>query len=147
MTLTIIANIDSNFVLSVDGQLAYSIPADLKHFKETTLNSTVLVGKNTHRECKNLPNRNWVLLTRENSQSLLKHYSEMEEEVFVGGGAAVYRAALRYTHKILLSRPSEDKIFSPHSIITYFPSWFKSDFRKSAYAKKLIGCDIETWCI
>jgi dihydrofolate reductase len=146
MTLTIIANIDSDLVLSVDGKLAYPIPADLKHFKEVTLNSTVLVGKNTYEECKNLPNRNWVLLTRENSQSLLKHYSEMKEEVFVGGGAAIYRAALPYTHKLLLSRPLEEKIFSPHSKITYFPYWpFDVDFKKSAYDKRLIGCDIETW--
>jgi dihydrofolate reductase len=146
MTLTIIANIDSDLVLSVDGKLAYPIPADLAHFKKATLNSTVLVGKNTYQECKNLPNRNWVLLTRENSQSLLKYYSEIKEEVFVGGGAAIYQDALRYTNKLLLSRPLEEKIFSPHSKLTFFPSWpFKVDFKKSAYDKRLIGCDIETW--
>ena len=43
----IIAAISTNGVIGLNNQLPFDYPEDLKHFKETTLNSAIIMGRKT----------------------------------------------------------------------------------------------------
>lgn len=45
--LKIIAAIDEENGIGIDGQLPWDLPSDLKRFKELTIDSTVIMGRNT----------------------------------------------------------------------------------------------------
>lgn len=95
-----------------DNDLLFHIPQDMKFFKETTLNHTVLMGYNTYLSLnsKPLPKRkNIVLAEKEKHQfiqphdnlivtddlnSIIKECLENEEEVYIIGGAYVYNNVL-----------------------------------------------------
>jgi dihydrofolate reductase len=129
MTLTLIACVDENAVLSCNGSLAYEIPADLRHFAQTTRDKTVFVGKNTYAECSELPGRNWVLLTRETFDQQLRAAALSHQECFLGGGAPVYKAGLAYCQTLLLSVPHRTKTFSSGDTLTHFPQGYRLLFK------------------
>ena len=52
-------------VLGVDGDMAWRVPADFKHFKASTIGCGVVMGSRTwHSLGGALPGRNCVVLTR-----------------------------------------------------------------------------------
>lgn len=85
--------------------LPWHLPADLKRFKELTVGKPLIMGRTTWQLIgKPLPNRTCIMLSRNNTQmpgietftslnEALEAYKD-EEEVFVGGGAEVWRTAL-----------------------------------------------------
>jgi dihydrofolate reductase len=101
------------------GQLLFNIPADLKYFKEKTNHNIVVMGKATYDSLpkKPLPNRvNIVLwdkatsldcldncITFNNFDALLKFVKILAKEydVFVCGGASIYRLFLPYYDEVL----------------------------------------------
>ena len=142
--LSLIANVDANDVISVNGRLAYPSREDFKHFKRSTMGHTVLVGKNTYEECKHLGGRDWVLLTRENSQELLEYASKSSEICFLGGGAPVFEAGLSYCQTLILSRVVYTKEFPSSSKLTYLSSKYKTLFSLHSQLRSR-GFTIELW--
>jgi dihydrofolate reductase len=80
------------------------LPADLKHFKEVTTGSTVIMGKNTYASIGHpLPNRDNIVLSR-SAESIdgVKVVTSLEEayeaattpDVYIIGGGQVYALAL-----------------------------------------------------
>lgn len=110
------------------GQLLFNIPADLKYFKEKTNHNIVVMGKATYDSLpkRPLPNRiNIVLWDKATSldclegcitfntfELLLKFVKILAKEydVYVSGGASVYRLFLPYYDEVLVTKvDAEDK--------------------------------------
>lgn len=70
---------DENGVIGLDGKLPWSLPADLKFFKEVTMTGDILMGRKTYEglPSKPLPGRENIILTRN------ENYTVENEEVTV----------------------------------------------------------------
>jgi dihydrofolate reductase len=104
MSITGIIAIARNFAIGKDGKLPWHYPADLKFFKQTTVNNAVVMGFNTWASIgKPLPNRLNIVLSRkqniENQPNVLLLRSKEEVlvlskylncDLFIIGGAQIY---------------------------------------------------------
>lgn len=147
MNISMIACVGKNLELGKNNDLIWHLPNDLKFFKKTTLNKTVIMGRRTFESLpKKLPNRrNIVLMLPEEEiipdvdifysiDDVLEEVKKIDEEVFIIGGASIYRQFLPYASKLYLTEvPQEEKDAS-----VYFP-----EFNKSLYKKTILGenCD------
>ena len=106
MTVSLIVAVSSNGVIGRDGGLPWCLPADLKHFKRTTMGHHLIIGRRTWEEVgKPLPGRTMVVVTRSRnfapegakvvrSVERALELAADDEEPFIGGGAQIYRIAL-----------------------------------------------------
>jgi dihydrofolate reductase len=116
MMITFVVAAAENNAIGKDNQLLWKLPTDLKHFQIITLGHTIIMGRKTFDSMgKPLPRRRNIVITRnpaleidgaEVTQSLDEALAlcHDEEEVFVIGGAEIYKAALERTDKIFLTR-------------------------------------------
>lgn len=116
-----IVAVDKNWGIGKNNDLLFSIPADMKFFRQTTLNKVVVMGANTLKSFPNgnpLKNRvNVVLSTKlkredcvivDNLEKLFEVLKTYEEEIFVIGGASVYKTLLDYCEEILVTKVDAD---------------------------------------
>lgn len=121
MVVSQIAAMSFNRVIGVNNQLPWDIPEDLKFFKDKTKNKIVIMGRKTFESLnsKPLPYRFNIVITRNKNLkvagvtvvdsivSALKiaetKINEWGEEIFVIGGAEIYKLALPYTDRIYLT--------------------------------------------
>ena len=121
MILSLIASVDKNLGIGKDNQLLWHLPAELKYFKKITSGNTVIMGRLTYESIgKALPNRRNIVLSR-NKDFVAEGCEVMEdlfsaiksckknEEVFIIGGATIYRQALQVADKIYLTRVETTK--------------------------------------
>jgi dihydrofolate reductase len=106
MAVSLIVAVSSNGVIGRDGGLPWYLPADLQHFKQTTMGHHLIIGRRTWEEVgKPLPGRTMVVVTRsrrfapEGAQVVRSVEEALElvaadDEPFIGGGAQIYRIAL-----------------------------------------------------
>lgn len=105
--VSIIVAVADNLAIGLNGQLLWNMPTDMKRFKELTTGHTIIMGRKTFESLPKgaLPNRKNIVLTSsseanypntiicKNLEEAL-HISSEEEEVFIIGGASVYKSAL-----------------------------------------------------
>lgn len=108
---------------------------DLKHFQQTTLHHTIVMGKTTYQVIgKPLPNRHTIVLTRQDFddtrveirhslKEVIDEYNDKNQDLFIAGGASVYKQALPYVDQLLISR-----IPGIYEGETYFPDFSEFDF-------------------
>lgn len=114
-----ILHADREWGIGKSNGLMFSIPADMKFFRETTTGNVVVMGSNTLKSFpggKPLKNRINIVLwpggeKREDCtvvQSLEELFSEIKkydtDKVFVIGGAMMYRTLLPYCTEVLVTR-------------------------------------------
>lgn len=114
MTISIIVAIAENNAIGKNNQLLWHLPADLKHFKQITSGRSIIMGRKTYDSVgKPLPNRRNIVVTRQDIKiegcEVVKSIDEglalceEEDEVFIGGGAEIYRQAMDKTDIIYLT--------------------------------------------
>jgi dihydrofolate reductase len=114
MTISIIVAIGENNAIGKDNQLLWHMPADLKHFKNITSGKSIIMGRKTFDSVgKPLPKRRNIVVTRQDITipgcEVVKSIEEGltlckdEDEVFIGGGAEIYRQAIHLTDVIYLT--------------------------------------------
>ncbi|SDZ92161.1 dihydrofolate reductase [Pedobacter hartonius] len=115
MIISIMVAIAENHGIGKDNQLLWHLPADLKHFKETTSGHTVIMGRKTFESVgKPLPRRRNIVITRNTSLEIpgadvvntldaAIALCDENEEVFIVGGAEIYKMAMAVTDKIYLT--------------------------------------------
>lgn len=119
MKLCAIAAMSKNRVIGVNNELPWDIPEELRYFKEKTKESIVIMGRKTFESMGGaLPKRSNFVVTRskefvaEGAQvfhSLEKAIAAAEkaprnrEEVFVIGGAEIYKQSLDYLDLLYLT--------------------------------------------
>ncbi len=138
--ISIIAAIGKNNELGLNNDLIWHLPNDLKYFKETTLNQTIVMGYNTFVSLgRVLPNRKHIVLSFEkiklpdeviqfNNMEDLKNYIK-DKDVFIIGGASMYKQFIDECDKLYLT-----EIDDTHKADAYFPK-----FDKNLFNKKIIG--------
>lgn len=106
MRISIIAAMGRGNELGGKNRLLWDFPADMRRFRETTRGHTVVMGRKTFESMgRPLPNRKNIVITRDNEfvsdgvevvHSLEEAFyvSQADDEVFVIGGASVYREAM-----------------------------------------------------
>ncbi|MEU0794502.1 dihydrofolate reductase [Amycolatopsis sp. NPDC005961] len=107
----------ANGVIGRDGALPWHLPEDLKHFRALTSGATVLMGRRTWESLpprfRPLPGRrNLVLSTApqegaETFADLAPALAAVSGDGWVIGGAAVYRAALPFADRIVVTEIRE----------------------------------------
>lgn len=135
MVICIIAALTKDRVIGKGGKLPWHISEDLKNFKRLTSGNTVVMGRRTFESIgRPLPNRNNVVLsssmpptegvdvcrTFEAAMQVAKSHGK---DVFVIGGARVYRDALPFAEKMYLSWVKGD-----YEGDTYFPEFDESEW-------------------
>src|SRR5476651_871439 len=114
MTLSIIVAISENNAIGKNNQLLWYLPADLKHFKDITSGHTVIMGRKTFDSVgKPLPRRRNIIITRQDisiegcevvkSIEAALELCKNEPEVFIVGGAEIYRQSMHLTDRIYLT--------------------------------------------
>jgi dihydrofolate reductase len=113
--ISLIAAMAENRVIGKDGMLPWHLPEDLKRFKRTTVDHTVIMGRRTFDEIKRpLANRRNVVITRNRDfrqpgVTVVPNLDEAlalgagEREVFVIGGAEIFRLALPRADRLYLT--------------------------------------------
>jgi dihydrofolate reductase len=118
VTVTILAAVARNGVIGAGGGLPWHLPDDLRRFKELTLGHVLVMGRRTYESIgRPLPGRTTVVLTRQpdweagsedvvvatSVAQALTTASEIDDEVFVVGGAEVYAETLPLADRLELT--------------------------------------------
>ena len=113
--VSIVVGKASNDVIGYQNRIPWHLSEDLRHFKATTLGHTLIMGRNTYESIgKPLPGRRTVVLSRnpdwradgvESARSLTKAIAitRAAEQIFVVGGARVYREALYLASRLIVT--------------------------------------------
>ena len=120
---------DHNGGIGKDGNLPWHISEDLQNFKKLTLNSTILMGRNTWESLpvRPLPERRNIVLSSKEVPDVEYYTSVKEcietldgdgtEKLFVIGGTTVYRNFIHRADELHITHVDE----MTKGIDTYFP--------------------------
>lgn len=132
--ISIIAAVDRHMAIGYENKLLFWLTNDLKRFKALTTGNTIIMGRKTFESLPKgaLPNRrNIVLSTRPDTlcpgaeifpslEEALKHCKQ-DEQIYIIGGASVYRQALPLADALCLTEidaeaPQADAYFPEVSL-------------------------------
>ena len=113
-----IVHADKEWGIGKGNGMMFSLPKDMKFFRETTMNHVVVMGGNTLRSFPNakpLKNRVNIVLSRGQVRDdcvIVRSYEELfkamkdheDEEIYVSGGGEVYRELLPYCEEVLVTK-------------------------------------------
>lgn len=141
MIISLIAAVGKNLELGKDNKLIWTIPDDLKYFKEKTLNKTIVMGSATFKSIgKALSNRKNIVLTTKKIElenvTIINDYEDIlklnEDEIFIIGGSKIYKLFLPLADNIYLTEIEEEC----KDADTYFPEFDKNLFEKEIIESK-----------
>ncbi|MBQ3597343.1 MAG: dihydrofolate reductase [Clostridia bacterium] len=118
-----IVAVDKKWGIGKKNDLLFILPADMKYFRETTLNKVVVMGSNTLKSFpggKPLKNRTNVVLfpggekrddclvveSLQEIKQVIKDYNP--DDVFIIGGAMFYKTMLPYCSEVLVTKVDAD---------------------------------------
>jgi dihydrofolate reductase len=113
--ITIIAAVSQNNIIGNKGTLPWKIPSELQHFKKTTLQKMVVMGRKTYDSIGSLPSRLNVVVTstlrpgqiilNESTKTytvcniediqFLKNFIQYNDEIYIIGGNQIYSMFLK----------------------------------------------------
>ncbi len=127
--------VNNNWAIGKNGDLLYSLPGDMKFFRETTKGKTVIMGRKTLNSFPGgnpLKNRVNIVISSnpENREDVVWVKTPMEamqktsdfSESFLIGGASIYSQLIDYCSEALVTIVDDDK-----SGDSFFPDLFKKD--------------------
>ena len=137
--VVLVAAVADNGVIGAGGDIPWSISEDLKHFRATTRDNTVVLGRRTYESIGHpLPYRTNIVVTRDPTwraehvfvatgvAEAIELAQGFDGDVMVIGGGQVYADALPVaTHQVLTevhASPEGD---------TYYPEWDRSGWRET----------------
>jgi len=100
---SIVVAYDQRRGIGANNDLLFRLPADLKHFKETTMGGSIIMGRKTFESIgRALPGRQNIVVSHQQLaipdvevvDSLPAAYQAAENEIFVIGGGTIYEQAL-----------------------------------------------------
>lgn len=115
--------VDKRWGIGKKNDLLFSLPADMKHFREMTTGKIVVMGSNTLLSFpggKPLKNRNNIVLwpgaEKRDDCVIVGSLGELfeavraypKEDVFVVGGAMMYRTLLPYCDEVIATKVDAD---------------------------------------
>jgi len=144
MIISLIAAVAQNGVIGKNNDLPWRLPDDMKYFMQTTKGHHVIMGRKNYdslpSKFKPLPDRtNWVVTRQQDllapgcrvvatiEEALRGAQTANEHEVFVIGGAEIYKLALPVAHRLYLT---EIKSNIPGDV--FFPEVDKSLWKETS---------------
>ena len=146
--ISIIAAVAKDRAIGYQNKLIYWLPNDLKRFKALTTGHTIIMGRNTFLSLPKgaLPNRRNIVLSRSAFSSIgeagrgsfpgcdvypsledaLQHCTN-DEDIYIIGGASVYRQALPLADRLCLTEIDD----TPAEADTYFPP-YKDEWQEAS---------------
>lgn len=126
--ISIIAAIGKNNELGKKNALLWNLPADMKHFKNTTSGHTVIMGQKTFDSIgRPLPNRRNIVLTQDKNLKIagveivytpeeVENLLDKNLENFVIGGGMVYKLFINKADRLYITHvnasfPDADTFF------------------------------------
>ena len=119
MKIAMIAAMADNRVIGADNSMPWHLPADLRHFKQTTLGKPVVMGRKTYESIgKALPGRLNIVVTSqrdyflpdatvvdslETAVAVAEAMANGAEEVMIIGGGKIYEAMLEKADTLYLT--------------------------------------------
>jgi dihydrofolate reductase len=133
-TLTLVAALARNRAIGLRGGMPWHLPAELAHFKLTTMGKSLVMGRKTWESIgRSLPGRQNIVVTRDQkldapgcdvANSLDEAVSmATSDEVMVIGGGSLYELALPNAHRMVLTH-----IECEVEADTWFPEWETSEW-------------------
>lgn len=137
--ISIIVAMDKNQLIGKNDSsngIPWNNKEDLKHFKETTINQTICMGYTTYKAIgRPLPKRHNIVVcydyfdderveVRTSLIDVINEYKTNHKDLFITGGASIYKQALPYVDQLLISRIPGD--FTGE---TYFPDFSEYGFK------------------
>ena len=129
---------DKDRAIGIRNQLPWRLKEDLQQFKRRTVGHRIVMGKTTFDGFKRpLPDRHTIVACFPGEEgedgenvsyctdliSFLKENENTEEEIFICGGASIYRLALPYCKRLYISF-----VEGEHEADTYFPYYDPKDY-------------------
>lgn len=143
--ITLIAAIGKNRELGKNNDLIWSIPEDLKFFRENTVGKPIVMGLNTLNSLPRLlPNRRHIVLSHVkedldpaitvfyNLDDLLEYILSLDEEVMIIGGASIYGQFIDHADKMLLTEINEEAMAD-----VYFPEFSYDDWDREVLSSHI----------
>lgn len=111
-------------------KLIWNLPDDLKHFKKTTLNSVVIMGRKTLQSLPHkLKDRTTIVVSSKPCDDAKADYEACSieralhiakslgaDKVYIAGGASIYKQTLHLAHELIVT-----EIDSHYSGDAYYP--------------------------
>jgi len=124
---------DKSGIIGKSNKLPWHLPKDLKHFKETTLNQAILMGRVTFEGMNKrlLPNRETLILTTQSDyqvegatvvtsvKEVLTWYTNQDKPLYIVGGSQVYKLFETYVDELVVTQVQTEVDGD-----TYFPRDF-----------------------
>ena len=134
--LNLIVAIGKNNELGKNNDLIWHFKDDMKFFKNTTMNHTVIMGRKTFESLpKILPNRCDVVITSNMDYHMdgvevlhsideaLEYIKNSSDDCFIIGGASIYKKFLEYANTLYIT-----KIDAEADADVYFPSFNEESY-------------------
>ncbi|MBL7888518.1 MAG: dihydrofolate reductase [Bacteroidia bacterium] len=119
--ISIIVAVAENNVIGKDNTLIWHLPADMKYFKEKTSGHCIITGRKNYESIpekfRPLPNRTNIVITRQKDyqapgaivvgsveEAIQKAKETMDEEIFIIGGAEIYKQSIAIADRIYLTQ-------------------------------------------
>lgn len=138
MKLITIAAVGKNRELGKDNDLIWHIKEDLQYFKKVTTGKNILMGKNTFNSLgRLLPNRHHIIISTSlnidnpevevfrSLEDFFETYKENNDEVYIIGGASIYKAFMPYVEEMHLTEIDES-----FEADVFFPEYDSEEFER-----------------
>lgn len=134
--ISLIAALAKNHAIGKNNQLPWHLPADLKHFKQLTLNKPIIMGRKTFDSIgRPLPKRRNIIVTRQSDLVIdgceVFHTittalaaTASEPETMIIGGATLYEHMLAYADRLYLTLVDTELEGD-----AFFPQWIDSEWQ------------------
>lgn len=125
-------------LISIDGKMPWDVPEDLRRFRALTINNTVVMGRKTWESLgkRCLPNRTNYVLSKEGNFNVVAdsaavcftnvNYAILDsnlrfpnQDVFIIGGAQIYKETLPIWDELYLTIINKDLVKYIHGSKTY----------------------------
>lgn len=116
LKINLIVAAAENNAIGKDNKMLWRLPDDFKYFKKNTVGHSIIMGRKTFDSIgKALPERRNIVITRNhnwteedvdvaNSVDDILIYCRDEREIFIIGGANIYKQTLPLAQKVFLTR-------------------------------------------
>lgn len=138
--ISLIAAVAQNRAIGQNNQLLWHLPEDLRHFRDTTRGKTVIMGRKTWESLpaafRPLPGRRNIVLSRDlnyiapgseicHSLDEALALTRNDDEIFIIGGAELYRQALPLAQRLYLTEVAESSTGD-----AFFPEFSQVDWQE-----------------
>jgi dihydrofolate reductase len=141
--ISLIVAVGDNNVIGKDNKLIWHLPADMKFFKEKTTGHCIITGRKNYESIpekfRPLPSRTNIIITRQKNyhapgtiivnsveDAIEKAKQTGDEEIFIIGGAEIFRQSLHYADRIYLT-----EIYHTFEGDVFFPEINKDEWKET----------------